>query len=78
MSKTFTQEQVDAQVQKLIEKEAAKLEKAVAKATKTETTRVLGLVKDATIENKEVESKEIKTHVANVLKALTDSIKEAA
>lgn len=74
MSKTFTEEQV----QKAVEKEVSKVQKETVKAVKAETARVLGLVKDATLINKEVESKEIKTHVANVLKELTATIKEAA
>lgn len=73
MSKTYTQEQLD----KVLEKESAKQEKAAVAATKAETKRVLDLIKDATAANKEVESKEVKTHVANVLKELVAEIKAA-
>lgn len=72
--KKFTQEQVD----KLIEKEIAKSEKAAVAATKQEQKRVLDLLKAAGVDNKEVESKEVKTHVANLLKELTAAVKEAA
>ena len=74
MLKTFTEEQVE----KLLAKEAAKTEKEVAKAVKAENTRVLNIIKEAGVANKEVESKEVKTHVTNVLKEITASIKEAA
>lgn len=74
MSKTFNQEQVD----KLIEKEVAKAQKAVLAATKAETKRVLDIVKEATTAAKEIESKEAKTAVAAWLKQLAASIKEAA
>lgn len=73
MSKTYTQEQLD----KILEKESVKQEKATAAATKAETKRVLDLIKDATAANKEVKSKEVKTHVANVLKELVAEIKAA-
>jgi len=74
MSKTFTQEQVD----KLIEKEIVKAQKAVTAATKAETKRILDIVKEATTAAKEIESKEAKTAVATSLKELAASIKEAA
>lgn len=74
MSKTFTQEAVD----KLLEKQIANAEKAVAAATKAETKRVLEILKQVTADNKEVSSKEIKTHVALLLKEISASIKEAA
>lgn len=76
--KTFTQEQLDQKLATALDKEAAKATKAQAAAVKAETTRILNIIKDAGVSNKEVESKEVKTHVANVLKELTAAVKEAA
>jgi hypothetical protein len=73
MSKTFTQEQVD----KLAEKEVAKAQKAVLAATKAETKRVLGIIKEEVTAAKEIESKEVKEAVTMSLKELAASIKEA-
>lgn len=71
MSKTFTQEQFDQKLE-------VSLNKEITKAVKAETTRILNIIKDAGVSNKEVESKEVKTHVANVLKELVAEIKAAA
>ncbi len=76
--KTYNKEQLDEQVAKAVDKEQGKTAKAVAAAVKAETTRVLGILKDTATANKEVESKEVKTHVANLLKELTTAVKEAA
>ncbi len=76
--KTYNKEQLDEQVAKAVDKEQGKTAKVVAAAVKAETTRVLGILKDTATANKEVESKEVKTHVANLLKELTAAVKEAA
>lgn len=74
MAKEITQEQLD----KAIEKEAAKTAKAVAAATKAETKRILDLVKDVATQAKDLDDKVEKTAIANALRELTTSIKEAA
>lgn len=78
MAKTFTQEQLDEKIAAVKAKEQAAAVKAQATAVKAETARVLGILKQAGVDNKEVESKEVKAHVANVLKELTASVKEVA
>lgn len=70
--KKYTEEQH----QKLLAKEVAKGEKAVAAAVKAETKRVLEVIKEFLDANKEVEDKAIKTHVANTLKELQASVKQ--
>ena len=66
--KTFTKEQLD-------EKVAAAAKKAVTKATKEETKRCLGILKEATTAAKELEDKAIKTAVLTALKDATTKIK---
>ena len=74
MTKTYTQEQVD----KLLEKEAVKAEKAAAAATKAEAKRTLEVVKSQVAAAKDIEDKAIRTAVGNSLKELTAALKEVA
>lgn len=74
MSKTYTQEQVD----KLLEKEAVKTEKAVAAATKAEAKRTLDVIKAYAAEAKNIEDKGHRTSVGNSIKELTAALKEVA
>ena len=57
------------------EKVAALVEKEVAKAVKTETKRVLDVVKTQLDANKETEDKAVKKIVDGVLKAVVADIK---
>lgn len=56
----------------------AAVEKQVAAAVKTETKRVLEVVKAEAENNKETEDKVVKKAIADALKSVVTGIKEAA